>query len=445
MSEPRYKAIVDDYIKKIRSGALPPGTRLPTHRVLAKEKGVALVTASRVYQELEKIGLVSGEAGRGTFVRETELAPGHGIDQPERIEGALDLNFNSALLSDQVPLLRQGLRQLAASGELEALLHYQPHGGRMRDRTLIADYVKRHGVFAEPEHLLIVSGAQHGLSVALESLFRPGDVIIADQFTYSGFKVAAKERGIEMVAMPSTASGPDLSVLEPLCERRRVSGLYLMPTLHNPMGWVLSLSQRKKLVAVARKYDLTIIEDGAYAFLHEKAPATIASMAPERTLYVSGFSKSAATGLRVGYVTAPEDWIPGLERAIRISIWNTPALMVALLCQWIQDGTLARLESGKRLDAAIRQKMAQDELAEYDLTGHPNAYHLWLQLPEEVRADRVVAALKEEKVLVSTAEPFTISAHVPHALRLALGLVTIKELQGGLGVIKKTISDLMYL
>lgn len=444
MAEPRYKAIVDDYIEQIRCGILPPGTRLPTHRALAREKGVALVTASRVYQELEKMGLVSGEAGRGTFVRDTELAPGHGIDQPEKIEGALDLNFNSALLSDQTQLLRLGLRQLAASGELEALLHYQPHGGRMRDRRIISAYIQRHGVFVKPEQLLIVSGAQHGLSVALESLFKPGDVIAADQFTYSGFKVAAEERGIELVAIPAKASGPDLSVLEQLCARRRVCGLYLMPTLHNPMGWVLSHSERESLVAVARKHDLIIIEDGAYAFLHEGAPAPIVSLAPERTLYVSGFSKSAATGLRVGYVAAPEEWIPRLERAIRISIWNTPALMVALVCQWIQDGTLSRLESGKRLDAAIRQKKANDELADFDLTGHPNAYHLWLPLPEEVRADQVVAGLKRERVLVSTAEPFTISAHVPHALRIALGSVTIKELQEGLRSIKKTIVHLMY-
>ena len=95
MARARYKQLVDQFAADIRSGQLPPGTRLPTHRQLASENGIALVTASRVYAELESMGLVSGETGRGTFVRETALPPGHGIDQPATTDGMLDLNFNS--------------------------------------------------------------------------------------------------------------------------------------------------------------------------------------------------------------------------------------------------------------------------------------------------------------------------------------------------------------
>ena len=75
MPRSRYKTLVDAFAADIRSGLLPPGTRLPTHRQLATEHGLALVTASRVYAELEGMGLVSGETGRGTFVRETSLPP----------------------------------------------------------------------------------------------------------------------------------------------------------------------------------------------------------------------------------------------------------------------------------------------------------------------------------------------------------------------------------
>ena len=77
----RYKAVVDAFASDIRAGRLPAGTRLPTHRQLAAREGIALVTASRVYAELEAMGLVSGEQGRGTFVRDIALPPGHGIDQ----------------------------------------------------------------------------------------------------------------------------------------------------------------------------------------------------------------------------------------------------------------------------------------------------------------------------------------------------------------------------
>ena len=67
----RYKDVVDRLAADIHAGKIPPGTRLPTHRDLAAREGLALVTATRVYAELAVMGLVSGEAGRGTFVRES--------------------------------------------------------------------------------------------------------------------------------------------------------------------------------------------------------------------------------------------------------------------------------------------------------------------------------------------------------------------------------------
>ena len=86
----------------------------------------------------------------------------------------------------------------------------------------------------------------------------------------------------------------------------------------------MGTEQRAHLVSIARQYDLTIIEDAAYAFLIEKAPLPMVSLAPERTVYVSGLSKSVATGLRVGFVVAPiqqragaRDPGDGLERAGR--------------------------------------------------------------------------------------------------------------------------------
>ncbi|WP_207838804.1 GntR family transcriptional regulator, partial [Pseudomonas sp. 43(2021)] len=133
MPRSRYKTLVDRYAADIRGGRLAPGTRLPTHRQLASQEGLALVTASRVYAELEAMGLVSGEAGRGTFVRETSLAPGQGIDQKDVAVGMIDLNFNYPSLPGQAELLRTALRQLALSGDLEALLRYQPHAGRAHE------------------------------------------------------------------------------------------------------------------------------------------------------------------------------------------------------------------------------------------------------------------------------------------------------------------------
>jgi DNA-binding transcriptional MocR family regulator len=439
MPRSRYKTIVDAYAADIRGGRLAPGTRLPTHRQLATQQGLALVTASRVYAELEAMGLVSGETGRGTFVRETLLAPGQGIDQKDVAVGMIDLNFNYPSLPGQAELLRTALRQLALSGDLEALLRYQPHAGRAHERASVARHLIARGVTVAAEQVLIVNGAQQGLAVTLMALLKPGDVIAADALTYSGFKVLAEALHLEVVAIPASEHGPDLPALEKLCRSRAVRAVYSMPTLHNPLGWVMPLAARERLVAIARQHDLTLIEDAAYAFLVDNPPPALVQLAPERTVYVSGLSKNIATGLRVGFIAAPEPAVPALERIIRATTWNTPGVMTAIACGWLDDGTVGVLEEQKRNDAKARQALAAKLLQGLPTIGHPASYFLWLPLPEDVRADQIVVALMHEQISVTTAEPFSVSAHVPHAIRLALGSVDMDVLRQALIKVRQII------
>ena len=436
MPRSRYKSLVDAFAADIRSARLAPGTRLPTHRQLAASEGLALVTASRVYAELEAMGLVSGETGRGTFVRETSLPPGHGIDQPDVTAGMLDLNYNYPSVPGQAELLRTALRQLALSGDLESLLRYQPHGGRLHERASFARHLLTRGLNVPAERVLIVNGAQHGLTVALMSLLQPGDVIAVDALTYPGFKALALALHLEVLAIPVTESGPDLDALERLCRSRSVRAIYSMPTLHNPLGWVMSLEQRQQLIAIARAHDLHIIEDAAYAFLVENPPSPLAELAPERTVYVSGLSKNVAAGLRVGFIAAPAQTIAALERMIRVTAWNTPGVMTSIASAWLDDGTVSRLEVQKRQDAQARQIIADEQLAGLHSVRHPFSYFVWLPLAEDARAEQVVTALLREQISVSTAQPFAISTHVPHAIRLALASVEMGALRGALAKVK---------
>lgn len=440
MPRSRYKTLVDTYAADIRSGRLLPGTRLPTHRQLAASEGLALVTASRVYAELEAMGLVSGETGRGTFVRETSLLPGQGIDQKDIAVGMIDLNFNYPSLPGQAELLRTALRQLALSGDLEALLRYQPHAGRQHERASVARHLQARGLNVDAGQVLIVNGAQQGLAVTLMAQLNPGDVIAADALTYSGFKVLAEALHLEVVAIPVTGNGPDLAALDKLCRSRPVRAVYSMPTLHNPLGWVMPLDQRERLVAIARQHDLTIIEDAAYAFLVDNPPPPLADLAPERTVYVSGLSKNIATGLRVGFIAAPLKIVPALERIIRATTWNTPGVMTAMACGWLDDGTVTLLEAQKRDDARARQALAAEILQGLPMVGHPSSYFLWLPLPEDARSDQVVIELMKAQISVTNAEPFTVSAHVPHAIRLALGSVDMLVLRQALLKVRQVIA-----
>lgn len=441
MREPRYKPLVDRLAADIREGRLLPGTRLPTHRDLAEREGLALVTATRVYAELQAMGLVSGETGRGTFVKEP-LPLGQGIDLHAWGADTVDLSFNYPSSPDQAELFRAALRQLAARGDLESLLRYQPHGGRDHERATAARHLAGRGLkAATAETVLLVSGAQHGLTTTAMALLEPGDVVAVDALTYPGFKLAAEADRLELAPIPAAGRGPDLDALAALCKRRRVRAVYTMPTLHNPLGWVTGAARRRELVAIARRHGLLIIEDAAYAFLAEGAPPSLASLAPETTVYVSSLSKSVATGLRVGFVHAPREWIPKIERKIRATTWNTPATMTAIACGWIDDGTVALLEAEKRRDAALRQDIAARTLHGVKRVGHPASYFLWLPLAPEVRSDAVAMALQRERISVSTAHPYATSPQVPHAIRLALGSVSLPTLEQSLETVARVIAD----
>ncbi|HBQ5765119.1 PLP-dependent aminotransferase family protein [Klebsiella pneumoniae] len=440
----RYKAVVDRYAQAIRSGQLPAGSRLPTHRTLAAGERISLATATRVYRELEEMGLVSGETGRGTFVRDLSLPPGHGVDQQVVAADVVDLNFNYPSLPEQGDALREALRQLAMVGDIDSHLRYQPHAGRLAERDIIARHLTCQHFAPDAENVLIVNGAQHGLAVTVMGLLRPGDVVAVDALTYSGFKALAALYHLELAAIPCRPEGPDLQALQTLCQQRRVRAVYTMPTLHNPLGWVLNTGQRQALADLARQHDLLIIEDAAYARLVSRPPPPVVSYAPERTVYVTGFSKNIATGLRVGVVISPPRYRPEIERAIRATTWNTPTLISSLICAWIEDGTVARFETQKRQDARQRQQVARELLCGLPVVSHPDSYFVWLPLGEESRADRLANALMERRISVSTAEPFCVSATIPQALRIALGSVPFDSLRPALLSVRDAVEYEQY-
>ena len=440
MPASRYKALVDSLAAAIRSGRLAAGTRLPTHRQLAAREQIAVVTATRVYAELEAAGLVSREQGRGTFVRDLTLPAGHGIDQQAVAGDVIDLNFNYPSLPGQADLLRQALREIASAGDIDALLRYQPHRGRPHDRASIARHLTRRGVHVGPDRVLIVSGAQHGLATTLMATLNPGNVVAVDALTYPGFKILAHALHFELAPVPVNAHGTDLDALERLCASRPVRAIYTMPTLHNPLGSVMSEPDRTRLAGIARRHGQLIIEDASYAYLVDNPPAPLATLAPDITVYVSGLSKSIATGLRVGYLAAPAPLVPALERAIRATTWNTPALAVTIACRWLNDGTADQLEADKRNDAKTRQAVARAVLAGLPQASHPASYFIWLPLPEDARADRVAATLARHHISVSTAEPFATTTHIPQAIRLALGSADLSGLSATLRTVAQVIS-----
>ncbi|WP_144639737.1 PLP-dependent aminotransferase family protein [Bordetella genomosp. 13] len=435
-------ALADALAADIHAGRLAPGAMLPTHRELAARHGVALASATKVYARLKAQGLVVGETGRGTFVR--DRPPGQrdwdSADEARLNAGMVDLSFNHPTLPGQAELLRAMLRKLASAGDLAALMQQQPPGGRSHERRSVADFLLRaRGIDVAPGRVFLVNGAQQGLDIAARAVLRPGDAVAVDALTYPGFKMLARAQGLPLQPVPCSPAGPDLDALEALCRRGRVRAIYAMPTLHNPLGWVLNDAQRRRLVDIARRHECFLIEDAAYAFLAAAAPPALAALAPERTFYVSSLSKSVATGLRFGWLAVPEACATAVKAHIRASHWSLPSVITAMATRWIEDGTVARLEAAHRRDARRRQATAREVFDGMDILANPAALFVWLTLPAELRMDRIAAALAARNIAVSKAEAYAATRHAPHALRLGLSSVPLAQLKPVLRQVRQTI------
>ena len=444
MAAPRYKQLVGEFAQNIRSGAWRAGTRLVTHRELARKHGIALATATKVYAELEALGLVSGETGRGTYVRDLNVPPGYG-QLPERQlqrHGVVDLAFNYPYDTRQADALRKALRTLTAQGDLASLgmlISAQPTVGRELERCTVAQHLQARGIQAQAADLILVNGAQQGLALTVLALLKPGDVVAVDALTYPGFIALAQTHSLDLAPIAMGSHGPNLSDLERLMRSRPVKAIYTMPTLHNPMGWVMSRAARERLAALARQHDALIIEDGSYAFLMADAPTPVRELAPERTVYVSGLSKALGGGVRFGFVVSPPRYVQALERTLRALTWSNSTLITALCGRWLEDGTVQQMEQEKRDDATVRQQIASEELADLHMIRNPASYFVWLMLPSDMRADQLAATLMRQGVLVATSEAFAAAPSFPHAVRLSLGGCDLTTLRTALQRIRREI------
>lgn len=421
---PRYKAIADALAADIEQNRLPSGTRLPTHRDLAYRLKVTVGTVTRAYSEAEKRGLIGGEVGRGTFVRpRLDAVPPQALGNSDNlIDLAINVSANNS--GSEADALRQTLADIGAQGGVEPFLAYQPHLGMADHRAAMARFIARPGFEPEPETVFLTSGAQHALLMALSAVAAPGDTIACDALTYGGLKSAARLMHLRTKGLPSDEDGILPEAFDAACREGLVKALYCMPTLQNPTAIIWSAQRRAEIAALAQRHRVAVLEDDVYGFLVPEAPLPMRSYAPDQVYYLNSTSKSLAAGLRIGALVAPTEAAARIATGVRTTVWMAPPLMAEIVKRWVNDGTTERLIAEKRSEGAARQAIARRALADYGLSPracHPNAYHMWLNLPEGWRDDVLIPAARREGVILSPTSAFCVGRTVSDGIRLALG------------------------
>jgi DNA-binding transcriptional MocR family regulator len=427
-SGPRYLAIAEALAEDTGGGRLRPGTRLPTHRDLADRLGMTVGTITRAYAEATRRGLVSGEVGRGTFVRAAARPAllAHAADT-----SLVDLSANlppGAAAPAEAATLARTLSALARRKDLGRLLAYPPEGGAPEHRAAGAEWVRRAGFPVTVDRVLVTSGSQHGMTAVFASLFAPGDVVATESLTYPGMKTLAGLLALRLqgVAMDEHGLRPD--ALRAACRARRPKALYCVPTLQNPTTAVMPVDRRQEIAAIAREHDVLIVEDDVHGRLLVRPLSTFA---PDISVYVTGTAKVIAPGLRVGFIVAPPALAPRIAAGIRGTTWMAAPLMAEIASRWIQDGTAESILARKRKDAGARYRVAAKALERFAMQAHPDAYHLWLAMPRPWRADGYAEAARRAGVAVTPASAFAVGrGATPEAVRLCLGAAANKEVLG---------------
>jgi DNA-binding transcriptional MocR family regulator len=418
---PLAQAIVEALDDDIKAGQLKPGTRLPTHRELADKIGVAIGTVTRAYLLAQRQGLISGEIGRGTFVR----AGGDSADafNAENDETApIDLSKNRVIRDPHDPVISEMLSALSKSSGLNTLFdYYQPAEGSLRHRAVAARWLSRPDFDVRPEQILVCSGAQHAMFVALSTLTEPGDTVLTEHVSYPGIKALANLLHLQLQGLPVDEHGLQPDALAEACRARSAKVLYCIPTIQNPTATVMPEDRRREIARIAREHEVAVIEDDVYGFLDVDAPPPIAAFAPDHCYYINSTSKSIAPGLRIGYMVAPVHAVNRVAAAISSSTWEAAPLMAEMVTRWIEDKTLERVINWKRCETEIRQSLARRLLGDFPHRSHPMSCHLWLQLPEPWRGGDFSERAAARGVIVIPAESFvTGRGAAPHAVRICL-------------------------
>lgn len=422
LPEPKYQAIVDALDRDISAGVLPAGARLPTQRELAARLGIAIGTVSRAYAAAEQRGLLSGEVGRGTFVRRREPGVVEGANDEGDDTALLDLSKGRLVRDSRDPTLRRSLEAIARRSDLDRLVdYYHPAAGMARHRTAGASWIRRSGLDIDPDGVVVTSGAQHGAALVLATIARPGDVILTEEVTYAGIKALASLLHLEVrgVALDEHGILPDH--FEAACRSGGVRALFCMPNLQNPTGRTMPLARRQHIAAIAEACDVALIEDDVNGFLAADPLPPLTQLAPSRTYYVTGTSKSLAPGLRIGYVVPPPQRLERIAGTIRATTWLTSPILAELVTQWIESGEADAIVEWKRSEIAARHALALSVLGQW-LPPGPVSFHLWLPLPDPWRTEAFVAQARSRGVMVTPSQEFMIGrGNAPHAVRLCLG------------------------
>ncbi|MCP4656373.1 MAG: PLP-dependent aminotransferase family protein [bacterium] len=307
----------------------------------------------------------------------------------------------------------------------------------------IVTLMAQRGVTCRSEQIFLTTGAQQGLNLVPRLLLDPGGQVLVEEIVYEGFQAVLKGFEPELLSVPTCGeTGPDLDAVEAfLTDGARPALMYVITDGHNPLGTSLSLEKRRRLVELARRFEVPILEDDAYGFLsyEQEPPPPLRSMEEDWVLYLGSFSKIIAPSLRVGWLVVPEQVVTRLSALKHVIDTDTSGLSQHIISKFLETGALPdhvqrlRREYKRRRDTmhgALDQHFP--DTVRWNRPG--SGLFVWLELPRNVDAEEILGdAVESEAVVFSPGRIFALGGgrHADHCIRLSFATCTCEEIEEG--------------
>ncbi|KNY29951.1 PLP-dependent aminotransferase family protein [Pseudobacteroides cellulosolvens] len=478
INTPIYLQIFEQIRGQILRGELMPGFKLPPERKLADSLGVNRSTVLNAYRELKAEGFVESKVGNGTIVLaciQEEINKTNEFSEPtwNHIFSQYSAGFDSHMVKDLLALAsRKDVISFATgiaapeSGPIEALegierdiienrnfrpLLHSPTEGFVTLRSAISGLMHKRGVYCSHEEVMILSGSQQGIDIAARVLLDPGDIVVAEEPTFFPAVQAFKATGARIMGVPVDENGMRIDDLEQLLQRYRPKLIYTMPSFHNPSGVDMDLARRRRLIELANRYRILIMEDDAYGDLcyeGHQLPLLKSMDGSGYVIYISTFSKNVYSGLRLGWMVAHKKVVTRFAQVKQIMDLHSSSLSQAIIEKFILNGGIEKHISKLCKDYKYKRDAMCDALSRFAPAGMTwtrpkGGYYVWCNLPEGISATDLVSKAAEKKVVFVPGTSFYLSSgQGDNQIRLNFTYASLSDIAVGVRYLCEAIKEL---